>query len=181
MEIEVEISRDELYRAIKMVGLSSFGQFKSTGTYKMLASLSIAVTVGLGASAITFIYKSESYDYLSFLLMIILFVGYAFLFRLITGEFTRFIVYNSKRYTGPVKIKLAEDCLYVQDGGITSRFKFGSFCKVEETKEFLLLHIDIHQAVIIPMGDEKTKELVALLRDRLKAAAQVESAPAGRI
>jgi len=171
MEIEVEFTRDELYRATSIVGRISFRQFKSTRTYKVLAALSISVLVAFGASAMSFIYRSRSYDYISFLLMIALFVAYTFLFRYITVEFYRFIVYNSKRYAGPVGFKLDDEYLYVRDGWITSRFGLGSFYMVEDTDEFTFLFIDIHQAVIIPKKTGAAREFVALVREKVRLAA----------
>ena len=170
MEIEVEFTRDELYRAVKVISRSSFRQFKSTGTYKILTVLSVATVLAFGASSLTFIHRSVVFDYGSFLMMLFLFVCYTFLFRYVTGEFNRFVIYNSKRYTGAVRYKLDDTYLYVQDNGITSRFRWGSFYRFEDTPELMLLYIDIHQAVIIPKKDEKVKEFAAAVRGKLEAA-----------
>jgi len=172
MELEFDITRDELYRATKLISLSAFREFKSTWTYRLLAGLSIAVVLGLGISAVTFLHRSVFYDYFSFLIILILIAGYTYLFRAITAEFYKYIVYKSRRFRGPVKMKVVDDSVFVQEGGITSRFMWDAFCKVEDTKEFLLLYIDIHQAVIVPKKGDKAGEFVALLREKVKSAAR---------
>lgn len=178
MELEFDITRDELYRATKLIGQSAFREFKSTWTYRLLAGLSIAVVLGLGVSAVTFLHRSVFYDYFSFLIILILIAGYTFLFRAITAEFYKYIVFNSIRFTGPVKMKVVDDSVFVQEGGITSQFMWEAFRKAEDTKEFLLLYIDIHQAVVVPKKGEKSGEFVALLCEKVKPVAKFTGYPA---